>query len=281
MTTTEQMDKSFLDEYNSQDAILKYSTDTAGHGVNYLIQHEYARIYDDAIAACLRTSREPLRILEFGCGAGMNLIGLLARLERQGIPVREAYGTDFSGTLIDKARREAEAFLPKRDRGHVSFHVARNENLSLDLSAASGTPADRLFGSFDFVFGVNTFRYCHRLHKSKDCAGDILRLLRPGGVCVMIDMNDKFPLFRSRLKGTVESPEEAYLPSLDEYTTPFKQSGFEIMKSENFCWIPHSAGPALTGICRALTPVLNATVRSRAMRSLVVAKRPSASASSH
>ena len=97
----------------------------------------------------------------------------------------------------------------------------------------------------------------------------------------MIDMNDKFPLFRSRLKGTVESPEEAYLPSLDEYTTPFKQSGFEVMKSENFCWIPHSAGPALTGICRALTPVLNATVRSRAMRSLVVAKRPSASTSSH
>ena len=68
MATTEQMDKSFLDEYNSQDAILKYSTDTAGHGVNYLIQHEYARIYDEAIAACLRTSREPLRILEFGCG---------------------------------------------------------------------------------------------------------------------------------------------------------------------------------------------------------------------
>ena len=50
----------------------------------------------------------------------------------------------------------------------------------------------------------------------------------------MIDMNDRFPLFRSRLKGTVESPEEAYLPSLDEYTTPFEQSGFEIMKSEQF-----------------------------------------------
>ena len=44
MTTTEQMNKSFLDEYNSQDAILKYSTETAGQGVNYLIQHEYARI---------------------------------------------------------------------------------------------------------------------------------------------------------------------------------------------------------------------------------------------
>ena len=49
----------------------------------------------------------------------------------------------------------------------MSFHVARNENLSLDLAAASGTPADKLFGSFDFIFGVNTFRYCHRLQKSQ------------------------------------------------------------------------------------------------------------------
>ena len=69
--------------------------------------------------------------------------------------------------------------------------------------------------------------------------------------------------------------------SLDEYTTPFEQSGFEIMKSDNFCWIPHSAGPALTGICRALTPVLNATIRSRAMRSLVVARKPLRASSSH
>jgi hypothetical protein len=113
------------------------------------------------------------------------------------------------------------------------------------------------------------------LKKAQQCAADIYRLLRSGGVCVMIDMNDRFPLFRSKLKGSVESPEEAYLPSLEEYTSPFERSGFQVMTSDNFCWIPHSAGPALTGICRVLTPILNATVRSRAMRSLVVAKRPS------
>ena len=274
MVSTDQMDKSFLDEYNSQDAILKYSTNTAGHGVNYLIQHEYARIYDEAIDTCLRTSRAPLRLLEFGCGAGMNLIGLLARLERRGIAVKHAYGTDFSKSLIDSARHEAETFLPKKYRDQVNFYVARNENLSQDLAAGVGGSAEALSGSFDFIFGVNTFRYCHRLQKEQQCAADIHRLLRSGGVCVMIDMNDRFPLFRSRLKGSVESPEEAYLPTLDEYATPFQQAGFELMKKENFCWIPHSAGPALTGLCRALTPVLNATVRSRAMRSLVVARKP-------
>ena len=274
MVTTEKMNENFLEEYNSHDAILKYSTKTAGQGVNYLIQHDYAEIYDSAVATVRATSSAPLRLLEFGCGAGMNLIGLVTRLESRGIPVERAWGADFSESLIASADNEARAFLPPSLRGKVSFHVARNETLSADLSTRTGEPAERLHGSFDLVLGVNTFRYCHRLNNAAECASDIYRLLRPGGVVVMIDMNDRFPLFRSHLKGTVETPEEAYLPSLDEYAEPFQRAGFEILTKDNFCWVPHSAGPALTMICRALTPVLNATVRSRAMRSLIVAKRP-------
>ena len=274
MVTTEKMNENFLEEYNSNDAILKYSTKTAGQGVNYLIQHDYADIYDNAVAMVRATSSAPLRLLEFGCGAGMNLIGLVTRLESRGIPVERAWGADFSESLIASADNEARAFLPPSLRGKVRFHVARNETLSADLSARTGEPAERLHGSFDLILGVNTFRYCHRLNNAPECASDIYRLLRPGGVVVMIDMNDRFPLFRSHLKGTVETPEEAYLPSLDEYAQPFQRAGFEVLTKDNFCWVPHSAGPALTMICRALTPVLNATVRSRAMRSLVVAKRP-------
>ena len=274
MVTTEKMNENFLQEYNSNDAILKYSTKTAGQGVNYLIQHEYARIYDDAVAACRATSSSPLRILEFGCGAGMNLIGLVTRLESRGIAVERAWGADFSDALIASASQEAAAFLPPKLRPKVNFYVARNETLTRDLAAQSRQPQDDLRGSFDLILGVNTFRYCHRLKNERECATDIFHLLRPGGVVVMIDMNDRFPLFRSHLKGTVETPEEAYLPSLDEYASPFEAAGFQMLTKDNFCWIPHSAGPALTAVCRALTPVLNATLRSRAMRSLVVAKRP-------
>ena len=279
MASTGQMNESFLHEYNSRDAILKYSTDTAGHGVNYLIQHEYASVYDSAIDSCRRTSSAPLRVLEFGCGAGMNLIGVLSRLERRGVPVARAYGTDFSASLIESANGEARAFLPDRTLGKVSFHVARNERLSAELAEATESAVEGLLGSFDFVFGVNTFRYCHRLGKARECADDIYRLLRPGGVCVMIDMNDRFPMFRSRLKRSVESDAEAYLPSLDEYAAPFERAGFELERKEHFCWVPHSAGRVLTAVCRALTPVLNATVRTRAMRSLVVAQRPALRAS--
>jgi SAM-dependent methyltransferase len=268
------MQRVFLDEYTSRDAILKYSTRTAGHGVNYLIGHEYARVYDRAIQMCRRTSTAPLRLLEFGCGVGMNLIGLVSRLEQQGIPVREAFGTDFSGALIESARGEARSFLPVHVREKVAFHVASNERLGTELASATGIPLPGLFGSFDLVFGVNTFRYCHRLHTADDCADQIHRLLRSGGVCVVIDMNDRFPLFRSRLKRRVESPEATYLPSLDEYAEPFERAGFEIVAKRHFCWVPHSAGPSLTRICRTLTPILDATVPNRAMRSLVVAEKP-------
>jgi SAM-dependent methyltransferase len=274
MVTTDKLNESFLDEYNSQAAILKYSTKTAGQGVNYLIQHDYARLYDQAIDACRATSHRPLRVLEFGCGAGMNLIGLVSRLERRGIPLERAWGTDFSASLIESAIGEARTFLPAATRAKVSFHVARNERLTEDLSARTNRSPEELHGSFDLIFGVNTFRYCHRLRNAPDCAADIYRLLRPGGVVVMIDMNDRFPLFRSRLKRTAETPEEAYLPSLEEYAAPFEAAGFEITTKDHFCWIPHSAGPALTAICRALTPLLNATARSRAMRSVVVANKP-------
>jgi len=272
--TTEKMNKSFLDEYNSRDAIRKYSTETAGRGVNYLIQHDYARIYHAAIDTCLETSHAPLRVLEFGCGAGMNLIGLLAQLRNRGIPVAEAVGTDFSETLVESARREARTFVPVDDQAKVRFYVARNEQLQEQLAAASGKEASSLNGSFDFIFGVNTFRYCHRFGTQQACADDIFRLLRPGGMCVNIDMNDRFPLFRSRLKGNAPDVEEAYIPSLDQYASPFDLAGFELMAKRNFCWVPHSAGRALTAVFRVLTPVLNATVRSRAMRSLVVARKP-------
>jgi hypothetical protein len=174
-------------------------------------------------------------------------------------------------TLIDEAKREAASFLTAPDRPRVSFHVARNERLSDELSAATGTTPEALGCSFDFIFGVNTFRYCHRFGTQFDCANDIFRLLRPGGVCVMIDMNDRFPLFRSRFNGTPANAEEAYLPSLEEYASPFERAGLQLTTKRHFCWVPHSAGPMLTAVCRAVTPVLNALVPTRAMRSLVVA----------
>jgi SAM-dependent methyltransferase len=269
------MHEKFLEEYVSEDAVRKYSSGTAGFGINYLLRHDYAKVYLSVVNSYLQTSpARPLRLLEFGCGGGMNLIGMVSLLEEKGVPVECAYGTDFSTTLVKTAMQEAKASLSPGLAGKVSFYVARNERLLEDLAAARGAPIEDLVDCFDLILGVNTFRYCHRLGKQQNCAADIRQLLRPGGVCINIDMNDRFPAFRSRFKGTVEDPAESYLPSLEEYASPFKTAGFEILRKENFCWIPHSAGRALTFCCRLASPLLNLVARSRAMRSLVAARKP-------
>lgn len=264
----------FLEEYGSEEAVRKYSSETAGYGINYLLHHDYARIYLDAVKTYLTTTpRRPLRILEFGCGAGMNIVCLLSLLERNGFPVECAYGTDFSERLIQSATQDAKAFLAPGLVKKLNFYVARNELLIKDLASATGKSVGEFLGFFDLIIGVNTFRYCHRLGKEQNCANDILQMLRMGGVCVNIDMNDGFPAFRSRLKGEPQNSAECYIPSLDRYAAPFQAAGFEIMDKRNFCWIPHSAGPVLTLCCRFATPILNVVAPNRAMRSLVVARK--------
>lgn len=274
MEKTEQIYEKALKEYSSEDAVRKYTTGTAGFGINYLLRNDYARVYLSAVDSYLRTSPpRPLRLLEFGCGGGMNIIGLVSLLEQKGVPVDCAYGTDFSPRLLQSAAQEAKACLTPDLAKKLSFHVANNERLAEDLAAARGRPVEDLVGFFDLIVGVNTFRFCHRLRKEQDCAADIYRLLRPGGVCINIDMNDRFPAFRSRLKDSAKDPAECYLPSLEEYASPFKTAGFEIIRKENFCWIPHSAGRALTLCCWLMSPLFNLVAPSRAMRSLVVARK--------
>jgi SAM-dependent methyltransferase len=274
MGKNEQLDEKFLEEYVSEEAVRKYTTETAGFGINYLLRNDYAKVYLSAVDSYLQPSpSRPLRLLEFGCGGGMNIIGLVSLLEQKGVAVECAYGTDFSPRLVQSAAEEAKSCLTPDLARKLSFHVGRNERLTQDLAAATGRPVDDLIGFFDLIVGVNTFRYCHRLGKEQDCASDIYRLLRPGGVCINIDMNNRFPAFRSRLKRPLQDKTESYLPSLEEYASPFKTAGFEIIRKENFCWIPHSAGRALTLCCRLLSPVLNVVAPSRAMRSLVVARK--------
>ena len=269
----------FFLEYTSQDAILKYTKATAGFGISHLLDHDYKTVYLEAIDRLPEQIRQDgIRMLEFGCGGGMNLLHLVSVFSRERIQVESAIGTDFSPVLIQAALQEAQRYLTPREQGRVQFCVAKNETLLEDLSASLRQELPKLENSFQFILGVNTIRYCHRAGNQFACARDIFRLLAPGGVCVVIDMNNRFPAFRSALKnklrGEKEQNEECYLPSLEEYTEPFQQAGFEVSRSEHFCWIPHSAGRFMTGLLRSLSPILSTVAGCRAMRSLVVAKKP-------
>jgi SAM-dependent methyltransferase len=267
----------FLDQYSSENEISKYTRATAGSGINYLLDHNYKAVYLETLSLLPQQTREGgIRILEFGCGGGMNLLRLISVLSGKGIHITQAIGTDFSPAMVKVARREAKDYLREQDLRSPEFYVAKNESLISDLAASAGIDKSTLRNSFHFILGVNTVRYCHDAKKEMDNARDIFDLLVPGGVCVVIDMNNRFPLFRSDLRNRLRwnKQEQCYVPSLEEYAAPFVKVGLEVLRREHFCWVPHSAGPLMTGLLRTLSPILDMVARSRAMRSLVVARKP-------
>jgi SAM-dependent methyltransferase len=271
----------FLKEYSSESAVKKYTKGTAGYGISYLLDNDYKTIYLEAIRKYLSPHmlQAGINMLEFGCGGGMNIIHLMSTLGEEGIPVKSACGTDFSEKLIEAAVSESRKYLAPGQGKSLAFCVARNENLIEDLSLRLNIERSVLQGSFHLIFGVNTIRYCHRLHKTKDCLKDIFALLARGGICIIIDMNQEFPLFRSKLRNLLAirnkgDREECYIPSLEEYARPFPEVGFEIITKKNFCWVPHSAGQFLTNACRVTAPLLDLVVPGYAMRSLIIARKP-------
>ncbi|HXJ79762.1 MAG TPA: class I SAM-dependent methyltransferase, partial [Candidatus Methylomirabilis sp.] len=224
----------FFQEYTSPEAVAKYTRATAGFGVSYLLDHDYKRVYLQALRRLPRgVCQRGIRMLEFGCGGGMNLIHLVSVLDEEGIRVEKAIGTDFSPVLIEEAHREARSSFGEKERQRLAFHVVDNGRL-LEGLLASGLASGELRNSFHFVLGVNTIRYCHAAGRELQCARDIFDLLTPGGICVAIDMNNRYPLFRSDLKRKLRrrpEEEECYVPTLEEYTAPFSQAGFEVVRS--------------------------------------------------
>ena len=122
MEKTGQMYEKFLDEYVSEDAVRKYTTETAGYGVTYLLRNDYARIYLNVVDSYLRTSAaRPLRLLEFGCGGGMNITRLISLLEEKQVPVECAYGTDFSPRLVQAAGGGSQGLSPTPSCGKAKL----------------------------------------------------------------------------------------------------------------------------------------------------------------
>ena len=267
----------FFRQYTSRAELRKYTKNTAGFGIDYLLDHDYKAVYLNAMGYLPQPRREQgVRILEFGCGGGMNLLHLVSTLGREWVKIANAVGSDFSPVMIEEARREARSCLREEEQSRVQFCVAKNESLIADLSSALGKSASELRNSFDFIVGVNTVRYCHDAKTEIGNARDLFDLLVPGGICVVIDMNNRFLFFRSDLRNRfrLRKEKQCYVPSLEEYAAPFVRGGFEVLRKEHFCWIPHSSGRLRCYLLRTMSPVLNLTAKSRAMRSLVVARKP-------
>jgi SAM-dependent methyltransferase len=267
----------YLEEYTTDEAVQRYVSDTAGSGIAYLLQNVYGQVFDEQINKLVLQNGDKtgFRILEYGCGGGMNLGWTIKRLSDRKLNLDFACGTDFSPKMVEAAKKETSFCLPSTESGKVSFHTVANENLREDLPEELGRPLEDLQNSFHLILGVNTFRYCFRLGKQAKAADDIFFLLKPGGRTVMIDMNHSFPFFRTRLRDRLTKPAgQRYLPTLEEYASVFREAGFEIEVKKNFCWIPHSAGPGMLVALKTLSPVLQSLFAGFAMRSLITARKP-------
>lgn len=277
MTQPEMYDRdAHLMEYTDDKAIAKYVTNTAGKGIQYILNHVYGQLYSEITDSICRKAgaNKDFRVLEYGCGAGMNLLYIFKLLVSKGVPIVAAIGTDFSKPILQAAEKERDTLIDPENRKKITFLLASNESLLNDLARGVSQNESSLQNRFDLIVGVNTFRYAVRLHKEQNCANDIASLLVPGGCSIMIDMNNRFPLFKSKLRERITKPKtQTLLPSLEEYTAPFRTANLEILQAKHFCWIPHSAGASLLIATRLLTPLLDFVVPSFAMRSLVVARK--------
>jgi SAM-dependent methyltransferase len=179
----DQQTELFFRQYTSKDTVAKFTKATAGFGISYLLDHDYQSVYLRALDLLPQQARERgVRMLEFGCGAGMNLIHVISLLSREGISLDSAIGTDFSPVLIEAAVQEAKNYLRPEDWRKLQFCVAKNETLIEDLSSALGKERTELENSFHFILGINTLRYCHAVNRELDCARKICSLLVPGGM---------------------------------------------------------------------------------------------------
>lgn len=88
----------YLDDYSQEHDIARYLSQTAGVGVAYVLEHVYGPIYSEVMESLITQAPgpQPFRVLEYGCGGGMNLLRMIELLQARGAKLDRAFGTDFS-----------------------------------------------------------------------------------------------------------------------------------------------------------------------------------------
>ncbi len=95
----------YLVEYSTEENVKWYVRESAGAGISYLLEKVYGPIYLKSLARMVEQGvcKDGLRILEYGCDGGMNLIHVIQTVAESGIAVKTAVGTDFSEEMIATA----------------------------------------------------------------------------------------------------------------------------------------------------------------------------------
>jgi len=116
------IEENVLCEYSIKESIRKYKKATAGYGISYLLEHVYGEIYLKAIKEVLEPlgPQSGLRLLEFGCGAGMNLIHLVSLLRRNEFSI-ECLGDRLFATSDSRGKKRGNPVSFARRSGEGNF----------------------------------------------------------------------------------------------------------------------------------------------------------------
>jgi SAM-dependent methyltransferase len=117
------------------------------------------------------------RGLDLGCGQGWYLSALAAAGYRM-------HGLDYSVGQLKKAvagaRRDAGAGAP------MPLRICQGDAQTLPFPD----------GSFDFAYSINAFHHLPSRAAQERAIGEIVRVLRPGGVFILHEINTQNPVFR-------------------------------------------------------------------------------------
>ena len=133
----------------------------------------------DLIRACLAANDIGVaaRGLDLGCGQGW----YLGALARTGLRM---HGIDFSAGQLLKAAENA--------RGDLTPTAP----LPARLCQADAQSLPFPDGSFDFAYSINAFHHLPSRAAQERAVREIVRVLRPGGIFVLHEINTQNPIFR-------------------------------------------------------------------------------------
>ncbi len=103
----------YMQEYTRDDIIARYISDSAGDGYRVHLHHVYAPTYLRAIRELIssRPKGHKFRVMEYGCGGGMNLLRIAELLRSEGAALESGYGAGFFAT-DDRGRAEGSLKAP-------------------------------------------------------------------------------------------------------------------------------------------------------------------------